>query len=429
MRNSLVKYDNDFYKINFQISNIHEETLLYWSLARLRESGEPKVSLTIDELKEAAGFSPDTRLPVMKEFIQNYLLHASQMRFHYDYELTKLKGFINLYSSGDFDEVSGTLTLALNSEFEYLVNKVTSNYTAYQYLDYYTKRTPVSKRLFTELSRLRDLGQLFMEVEELRTKLGIAESYTVTKFTTKFLDPAVEEVSADFPGLKYEKMKRGNKIKRFKFTWDKKFQKDKKEAEIIEATDARAKKTKKTAEAIGGDDKMLDKRITFYIRANYDKLGVPADFDWRQEKIGTVDEFRSYYRANRLLSFMKKRINEGALNEDNVMGISAADFAANVITSYYAARDRDRFFIGHPEVPLMLEHKDAFRKEYDGKTILNKLAEQLIREAFEKFGLNEKLIRDNGFTTPSIDIFHKDDYMDVAEQIAIKALDDLESEA
>lgn len=312
----IVKYSNDMYGLKFPTKNIHEEALVMWTLKRLQNKGPEEITLNYDEIRDVAQFSPITSAADIEKFTNEFIDNTANMRV--DMKIAARLGSdeylriaLPLYNLAALSTDERVFRLSLNDQFLYLVNNVEKNFTALEYSDYFEKSTPSSKRLFTLLSRYKYLGTYEWRVDDLRSILDCAESYSVSQFYSVHIAPSIKELKKDFPGLKVEKIKVGRKIVKLKFTWDKKYQEEKKDTEIL---DHQVNKLMKEAEKITEGNKKVaktrktkDKLITKYISENIEKLKVPNDFDWQNTYIATPDEIRAKFEAVELLSFLNSR--------------------------------------------------------------------------------------------------------------------------
>lgn len=310
----VMRLKNETANFSFKDKDIYSQSLLLWAMGKGNVLNNNKIIMSYNEILQASGLAESVRLFELETFIREFVQKAGTDIIEYKglnshkvpVEVT-IPLFKRIENYPETEEVIFTINESMKELYEF-----ESGYYTLPSRTYYEKGTPYSKRLLLQLSKHRYLGQVNFATEELRYLLGVPESYNTGKIKTRILDKAVEELKADFPGLTFSEIRKRKTIVQYSFTWDKKSQYDKKDAEILDRDPELLKDVKKAEKPAESKQLMegsnpLDSRITKYIAENYGKLGVSENFDWKNSSLATAEEIRIKFQANELLSFLSKR--------------------------------------------------------------------------------------------------------------------------
>jgi len=115
------------------------------------------------------------------------------------------------------------VTIAVNEEFSYILNELTSNFTRFELNEFVSLQSKYSKNLYRLLKQFRSTGQVYFTLEEFKLKLDIPKSYALCDINKKVLTPIKEELTPLFENLKIEKIKdkskRGHPITHINFSF------------------------------------------------------------------------------------------------------------------------------------------------------------------------------------------------------------------
>ena len=255
MPQAVVAYSNDLNQISLGNLNEQEQNLLFTLLVRLKDKGHAPVVFT----------SVDLSNMVMKNYttkeLTSLVLSLKDHFFKLDFTQiipqkdggTVLKT-INLFKTMEIKLTAkkeiDTLNLEVNEQFEYILNKLKSNFTKFQLANFLVLKGKYSKTLFRLLIQYRNVGKAYKRPENsikfnwklFKDLMGIPKSsiYTTARIEKQILAPAIEEISwkqfdiltnyngVEFPyfcNLKYEKIKRDptkktSPVVEIEFTWD-----------------------------------------------------------------------------------------------------------------------------------------------------------------------------------------------------------------
>lgn len=217
-----------------EVKNQHLLNLMLWGINKLRDKGESEVKISFDEVKQVAELPEYIRPSQFQKFIDEFKENlGGSLKVNIISPDGKIINgniaiFTSIFTVGDEE----ALYLSINPKLMYLNNHLKQNYFAFHAGDYWGKATTASQRLFLLLSEYRMLGRRIFLKKDLVERLNMPKSYSPYKIRTQILDPAIKELSKDFPELKYEEGKRGNTVNKYLFTWSVSAQKKIKSKEI-----------------------------------------------------------------------------------------------------------------------------------------------------------------------------------------------------
>lgn len=191
--------------------------------------------------------------------------------------------------------------MQVNPQFEYILNQLTANFTAFELSEFIALSGKYTKTLYRLLKQYRTTGKAYFEWEEFCRIMDIPEKFAMCDIDKRILKPAIKELSKErnlfdqvrvpFKNLAYEKEKakgrgRGGKVSGITFTF---------KPENIEM-----QKLENESQKIMSDEqkylKILNNMKLNQVRFNYnDKLWQFNDFDFNEFKIIAVELIRDEY--------------------------------------------------------------------------------------------------------------------------------------
>lgn len=200
-------------------------------------------------------------------------------------------------SSKDLESIE----IQVNPQFEYILNQLTANFTAFELAEFIALSGKYTKTLYRLLKQFRTTGKAYFEWEEFCRIMDIPQDYRQSEIDKRILKPAIKELSKErnlfdqvrvpFKNLAYEKEKtagrgRGGKVSGIVFTF---------KPENIEM-----QKLENESQKIMSDEKkylkILNNMKLNQVRFNYnDKLWQFNDFDFNEFKIIAVELIRDEY--------------------------------------------------------------------------------------------------------------------------------------
>ncbi len=200
-------------------------------------------------------------------------------------------------SSKDLESIE----IQVNPQFEYILNQLTANFTAFELAEFIALSGKYAKTLYRLLKQFRTTGKAYFEWEEFCRIMDIPQDYRQSEIDKRILKPAIKELSKErnlfdqvrvpFKNLAYEKEKtagrgQGGKVSGITFTF---------KPENIEM-----QKLENESQKIMSDEqkylKILNNMKLNQVRFVYnDKLWQFNDFDFNEFKIIAVELIRDEY--------------------------------------------------------------------------------------------------------------------------------------
>ncbi|HEB7574333.1 TPA: replication initiation protein, partial [Campylobacter coli] len=239
----IVKYHNDFNKIQLPSFTEIEQDLLCGLMVKLKEE-KGKVIFYPWDLRNILKSSYDNNSLMefvsslkRKFFKADFTIIEKTTRGEKEVEAHKT---INLFtefaiyvyeSSKDLESIE----IQVNPRFEYILNQLTANFTAFELSEFVSLSGKYTKTLYRLLKQYRTTGKAYFEWEEFCRIMDIPENKTTGDIDKFILKPALKELTKErnlfdqvrvpFKNLAYEKEKqkgtrgRGGKVIGITFTF------------------------------------------------------------------------------------------------------------------------------------------------------------------------------------------------------------------
>ena len=213
-----IRYKNDLNKLS--LGGFSERDLNFFMMccARLKDSGGAEMTLDFADFQDVAGKH------LTKEEALESILTVNDKQAKVTARVTDSEGCI--HQGGMFHFVTNpkeeTVRVSVHPDFLFLLDNVTDggNFTLFELMEFIKIRGKYAKNLYRLLKQYRKSGWYDVTLETLKLLLDVPQSYTGKRVWDKVIKPAVEELSAYFPGLsctgKYSR-KRGNPLTGFQF--------------------------------------------------------------------------------------------------------------------------------------------------------------------------------------------------------------------
>ncbi|ECK6970236.1 replication initiation protein, partial [Campylobacter coli] len=306
----IVKYHNDFNKIQLPSFTEIEQDLLCGLMVKLKEE-KGKVTFYPWDLRNILKSSYDNNSLMefasslkRKFFKADFTIIEKTTRGEKEVEAHKT---INLFtefaiyvyaSSKELESIE----IQVNPQFEYILNQLTANFTAFELSEFIALSGKYTKTLYRLLKQFRTTGKARFEWEEFCRVMDIPQDYRQSAIDKWILKPAIKELSKErnlfdqvrvpFKNLAYEKEKakgtrgRGGKVSGISFTF-------KPESVLMQ-------KLEKESQKIMSDEqkylKILNNMKLNQAKFEYDyKLWQFNDFDFNEFKIIAIELVRDEY--------------------------------------------------------------------------------------------------------------------------------------
>ena len=241
----IVKYHNDFNKIKLPSFTEQEQNILCGILTKIKEkkAGENIEFIPKELLKFSTENLTNKALGDMLVILRDKFFKADFTILIEDKERDLIgKEIINLFQSfklwypkGDYNYNNLLkIEMSVNPQFEYLVNQLTANFTAFELAEFIALSGKYTKTLYRLLKQYRSTGKAYFEWEEFKRVMDIPEKMRMCDIDKDILKPAIKELSKErnlfdqirvpFKNLAYEKDKaksrgRGGKVIGITFTF------------------------------------------------------------------------------------------------------------------------------------------------------------------------------------------------------------------
>lgn len=309
----MVKYHNDFNKIQLPSFTEQEQNLLCGIISKIRENPiNQSIKLTPQELiKFSTQNFTNKALGDMLFILRNKFFKADFMILIEDKERDFIgKEIINLFESFKlwYDKKDTEfkhlleIELKVNPRFEYIVNEVTKNFTGFKLEEFIALNGKYTKTLYRLLKQYRITGKAYFEWEEFKRIMDIPEDYEIHNIDKWILKPALKELTKErnlfdqirvpFKNLAYEKEKqkgtrgRGGKVIGITFTF--------------KPENIQMQKLENESQKIMSDEqkylKILNNMKLNQVRFDYhDRFWQFNDFDFDEFKIIAIELVRDEY--------------------------------------------------------------------------------------------------------------------------------------
>ncbi|EAI8930296.1 replication initiation protein [Campylobacter coli] len=309
----MVKYHNDFNKIQLPSFTEQEQNLLCGIISKIRENPiNQSIKLTPQELiKFSTQNFTNKALGDMLFILRNKFFKADFMILIEDKERDFIgKEIINLFESFKlwYDKKDTEfkhlleIELKVNPRFEYIVNEVTKNFTGFKLEEFISLNGKYTKTLYRLLKQYRTTGKVYFEWEEFKRIMDIPEDYEIHNIDKWILKPALKELTKErnlfdqirvpFKNLAYEKEKqkgtrgRGGKVIGITFTF--------------KPENIQMQKLEHESKKIMSDEqkylKILNNMKLNQVRFDYhDRFWQFNDFDFDEFKIIAIELVRDEY--------------------------------------------------------------------------------------------------------------------------------------
>ncbi len=233
----MLKYHNDMNLIAFKDFSQRELNIFFSLCLLMKEKGTGEITLSYDEIKNVIPdrFESNTKFEEILESVYDKLL---QLRLE-SRDKNKIEKFI-LFTSYKIHVNEKTVTINTNSDYSYILNNLSKNFTLFELQEFNELSSTYSKHMFRLLKQYRSTGFFRINVEEFRRLLDVPKSYTMKKIGVKVLGPIEKELVSYFKDFKIKKIKEGRSITNLEFTFKPQHYKGNDEIDIIDTIDVEA---------------------------------------------------------------------------------------------------------------------------------------------------------------------------------------------
>lgn len=221
----MVKYHNDLNTVPMRNWTREEMNFFFAIIAKLREEGTREVEFDKYGLAELARYTI-THNERFEDTMEKLVKNISQI--HYIERTKNSLELMNLFSrfrvdwTDDLSEMS--VRVKVTEEFEYVVNQLNVEFTAYELEEFTQIKSTYAKTVYRLLKQWRTIGKKEYSIADFKRLLDTPDYYTPSHIDKNILEPVLRELPQFFKGLKVKKIKsnkRGTPVIAYEFSFQK----------------------------------------------------------------------------------------------------------------------------------------------------------------------------------------------------------------
>lgn len=218
MDNELVRYHNDLNSLSMRSWSAEEMDLFFSIVNRIQDKGTRLLELDTNDLKILA--NSEQRMYRWIDTIERFTSKA--MDLVYKEDTPDVLYVSRLFARFKYDKNTDNLEVKVNDDFEYIVNKLTANFTVYELAEFTSLKSTYSKTMYRILKQWKSLGEKEFSIEQFKELLDIPKSYTSNNISQRVIKPIEKELPQYFNDLKVKAIKKntqGTPVIAYRFTW------------------------------------------------------------------------------------------------------------------------------------------------------------------------------------------------------------------
>lgn len=219
MPNDVVKYHNDLNMVSMRNWTAEDMNFFFAIISKIRDLGTEEVELTTDEIKKIISY--DDRENRWVKVLDSIGDKISSLR--YIEKSDKKVAYFMIFQRFVIDIDEKTVNLKVSSDFEYIINKLTSHFTTYELAEFTQIRSTYAKTMYRILKQWRTVGAKEFKIQEFKRLLDMPEYYKPSQINKNVLTPIRKELPQYFNNLKIKVIKsntQGTPVIAYKFTWE-----------------------------------------------------------------------------------------------------------------------------------------------------------------------------------------------------------------
>lgn len=225
MANEVVKHHNDLNTVIMRKWTAEEMNFFFAIIAKARDKGTSDLVFDKYQLAELANYSiqHNKRFYDTMDSLAN---NITQLRY-----IEKTKNSIEYmplftWFRVDWEEDLSDMKaeVSVSPRFEYILNKLSANFTQYELAEFTNIRSTYAKTAYRLLKQWRTVGRKEFKIDEFKLLLDMPASYKSSEIDRAVITPILKQLSPYFKDLKVKKIKsnkRGNPVLGYEFTWEK----------------------------------------------------------------------------------------------------------------------------------------------------------------------------------------------------------------
>ena len=224
MKNEVVKHHNDLNTVIMRKWSAEEMNFFFAIVAKARDKGIEDLVFDKYQLAELANYSiqhnkrfHDTMNSLANNITQLRYIEKTSNSIEYMPLFTRFR----VDWKEDLSDM--TATVSLSPKFEYILNKLSANFTQYELAEFTNIRSTYAKTAYRLLKQWRTVGRKEFKIDEFKLLLDMPASYKSSEIDRAVVKPILNQLSPYFQNLKVKKIKsnkRGNPVLGYEFTWN-----------------------------------------------------------------------------------------------------------------------------------------------------------------------------------------------------------------
>lgn len=198
--------------------NAVEMDLFFSICSKMRDKKTRTITFTFEELKELSNYKP-TATSRFADDIEN--VYRKMINLNYYHRENKKREMFVLFTGFSIDEKEMTAEIRTNPDFEYILNRLTHEFTKFELEEFVSLRSSYAKSMYRLLKQYRTTGYWIKATDVFRELLCVPEKYRMCDIDKWVLKPIQEELSLCFDKFRIKKIpaKKSRKIEFIEFSF------------------------------------------------------------------------------------------------------------------------------------------------------------------------------------------------------------------
>lgn len=223
MTKEIVKHHNDLNTVIMRKWTAEEMNFFFAIIAKARNQGTRELVFDKYQLADLANYSIEHNQRFY-DTMDNLANNISKLRYieRTSHSVEYMPLFTRFKVEWTEDLSDMTAYIKVSEDFEYILNKLSANFTQYELEEFTSIRSTYAKTAYRLLKQWRTVGKKEFSKEEFKSLMDTPKYYQVSDIDRLVLKPILKELSQYFIGLKVKKIKsnkRGNPVLGYEFTW------------------------------------------------------------------------------------------------------------------------------------------------------------------------------------------------------------------
>lgn len=211
----VVKISNQMNTLGFRNFSSNEMDLFFAICSRVREQGTEELTFSFEKLRELSNYKPTSNSRFINDLIRT---NTKLMNLNVNFDDGNEYVAFVLFPTFKINREEQTLKIAVNNEFSFLLNELTSNFARFELEQFTYLKSSYAKTMYRLLKQFKSTGFFVIAIDEFRETLDIPASYRMSEIDKKVFTPIKKELSPLYERFEIEKVKKkGNKIVQIKF--------------------------------------------------------------------------------------------------------------------------------------------------------------------------------------------------------------------